>query len=285
MKRKAILAITMAICMVLSATGCGKKSDSVSSESGGEKKSDGVSSESSGGRFGDETSSQKYFEKKDPPQEIISPDVEIFGERNVSNGLALYNIKVNGQVIDIRGETIDSFVEMAGIKRNTDCSFFNPFEEDSRVHDGVFWFGGGYGVCTNTKDESLSFTGTHIFIEALEGRNIATEVDPENKDRYKIRSVYSSIAMSKDDFDIEFAGHIKCGSKRSDVEAALGKGNTSRIYTYYSNAENAMFIRYGEDDTATEIYLFNDFDYAQIKYSEAENNIDDTDGTVESKDT
>lgn len=223
----------------------------------------GKSNRGSSGKTKDE-----YYEDKAAPKEIITPDVEIFGERNVSNAMALSRINVNGKNIDILNETIDGLIEIAGLRQDRNCLFSNPFERDAN-YDGIFWYGRGYGVYLNAEDESLRFTGTHLFIEGISGTVLATEVDPTVKDGYKIRSVYASIGMTQDDFEVLFLGGIKCGMARAEVEQILdSRGDTTKCYTYYANKDNALVIRYGEDDTIAEIYLFNDYDYLPIQYSE-----------------
>lgn len=236
-----------------------------SSSSGG---SSGGNSSPSGGN-----GNPKNYEEKQLPKEIYSPDVEIFGERNLDDKIALYNIKVNGKVMDIRNETVDTFVSTAGIKRNPDRAFENPYETDENEYDGVFWFGGGYGVYVNTQDTSKRFSGTQVFIEGAENGFIAAEVDSGIKDKYKIRSVYSCTATTQKDFEVIYAGGIKCGMTRAEIEGILGsKGNESKGFTYYANKANLLLIYYGKNDTAEEIYLYNDFEDMPIQYLKTEDN-------------
>ena len=233
------------------------------------------SGESSGGNSSPSSGNDnpKNYEEKQLPKEIFSPDVEIFGERNLDDKIALYNIKVNGKVMDIRNETVDTFITTAGIKRNADRAFENPYEMDENKYDGVFWFGGGYGVYANTQDTSKRFSGTQVFIEGAENGFVAAEVDSGIKGKYKIRSVYSCTATTQKDFEVIYAGGIKCGMTRAEIERILGsKGNESKGFTYYANKANLLLISYGKNDIAEEIYLYNDFEDMPIQYLKTEDN-------------
>lgn len=252
-----------------------EETESSSSESSDSSKPD--DSSSSGGSSGGNSSpsggngNPKNFEEKELPKEIYTPDIEIYGDKNIGDTIALYNVKVNGKIMDIRSETVDTFVSKAGIKRDANSAYENPFEEKEEEYDGIFWFGGGYGVYTNAQDASKRFTGTHVFIEGAENGFVAAEVDAGIEGRYSIRSVYSNINTEKNDFEVIFAGGIKCGMTRSEVEKIIGsKGNDSKGYVFYANKENALLIHYNKDDVAEEIYLYNDFDDMPILYVGAE---------------
>lgn len=236
-------------------------------------------------RTGDGTTEEEYYQDEDAPAEVISPDVTIYGEKNEPTAMGLEFVTINGVRVDIRKETVDSFIEKMELRQNKDCTFFNPYETEG-FNDGIFWYGKGYGRYQNAADESQRFTGTHVFIEGLEGRYIASEVDPTVEDGYKIRSIYSSVGATKDDFSVEFIGGIKVGTAKSEVEKLLGGGgNVSGAFTYYADDSNALVIRYGEDDTITEIYLFNDFDYAPIEYLPAVTTPSKTENSEEGKTT
>lgn len=247
-------------------------------ESSEESSEDESSSEASGGgnsSSGNKGSSpQEFYEDKDAPNIVVNPDVVIYGEKNVDNDTPLYKVKVNGKYIDIRHETTDTLLNTAGIRQDVKTLKYNEDtdyrENGDEYSDGIFFYGRGYGIYSNYEDESKRYTGTHLFIEGVENGLVAVEVDPTAAGVYSIRGVYASIAMTRSDFDIVFANDVKCGMSREAVEKKLGEGNKSRDFTYYANDENALLIRYDEDDNAAEIYLFNDFEFLPIDYREAE---------------
>lgn len=239
---------------------------------------------SGGGQGGRDTGTteEEYYTDEDAPKEIPTPDVTIFGEQNVSDKTELWKIKLNGKYLDIRNDTLDKFIDLAGIKQNKKATFFNGSKDDE---DCIFFYGKGYGVFKNAQDESKRFEGTLLFLEGLEQGSVATVVDPSIKDRFKIRCAYSSIGATKDDYFIEYANGVHTGMKRSEIEKLLGSGDYTRGMIYYANKDNCLVIRYdikdkdgkeSGDDTATEIYLFNDFKETPIQYVPAEEIIEPT---------
>lgn len=217
-----------------------------------------------------ETAEKEQYEDEQAPSEVYTPDIEIFGEKNVADSIPLSTIKVNGNVLDIKEETVDSFINTAGLRQNKGYSLSNYFETDD-TYDGIFWYGKGYGIYNNTQDESKRFTGTHIFIEGIESGFVATKVDPTVENGYQIRSVYASTDTTESDFTVEFVGGVKAGMTRSEIEALFqSTGDTTKTYTYYANKDAALLIFYDENDTAMEIYLFADYDFMPILYSEKE---------------
>ncbi len=217
-----------------------------------------------------DTAEKEQYEDEQAPSEVYTPDVEIFGEKNVADSIPLSTVKVNGNVLDIREETVDSFINTAGLRQNKGYSLSNYFETDN-TYDGIFWYGKGYGIYNNTQDEVKRFTGTHIFIEGIESGFVAAIVDPTVESGYQIRSVYASTDTTENDFAIEFVSGVKAGMTRSEIEALFqSAGDTTKTYTYYANKDAALLIFYDENDTAMEIYLFADYDFMPILYSEKE---------------
>lgn len=262
-----------------SATDASSKADDSSSK-GGTGNSKGSQKSS---RSGDGTTEEEYYEDPDTPAEVFSPDIIIFGNKNMSDSASLCSVTVNGKTLSITDETVDTFIDKAEIRQNKACSFLNPFETDDS-YDGIFWYGKGYGVYSNTVDEAKRFTGTQVFIEGLDYTSVAGEVDPSVEGAYRVRSVYSSIGATKDDFTVSYAGGIEVGMSKADIESKLGKASETKGYAYYANSSGALVIRYDKNDTAAEIYLFADYEDIPIEYQPPEESSEgDTTSSKEEK--
>lgn len=238
-------------------------------DSGSSNNGKGNSKSQRTNRNGDGTTEEEYYEDPDTPTEVFSPDIVIFGNKNMSDSASLCDVTVNGKTLSITDETVDTFINKAGVRQNKACSFLNPFELDDS-YDGVFWYGKGYGIYTNTVDESKRFTGTQVFIEGLDYASVAGEVDPSVEGAYRIRSVYSSIGATKSDFTVNYIGGVEVGMSKSDIEGKLGKASETKGYAYYANSSGALVIRYDKNDIAVEIYLFADYADIPIEYQLSE---------------
>lgn len=206
------------------------------------------------------------------PSIIPSVDIEVFGDKNEGDDVSLQNVSINGTVVNIRDETVDSLISKTGTKQNRSKIHYNFYQDEDAGgrYDGIFFFGNGYGIDSQTQDPTLRFTGTHFFIEGQRGGDeLAMEVDSTAVGSYGIRCLYASLASTSSDFEVIFANGVKCGMDRSTVESLIGKGNSSRLYTYYANNNNVLFLSYS-DDIVSEIYLVNDYQRLPVKYSPSE---------------
>ena len=207
----------------------------------------------------------------DLPFEVPYPDIEIFGDPNVGNDVALNIVNINGVTMDLFAETVDTLIAKTGTKQNKARAHYNYFndEEAAEAYDGVFFYGKGYGVDAQTQDQSLRFTGTQFFIEGIrDGDELAMDVDARAEGVFGIRCLYSSLEDTND-FDVIYAGGVKCGMSRASVESILGEGSTSKRYTYYANGNNVLLLGYS-GETVSDIYLVNDYERLPVRYSPSE---------------
>lgn len=237
--------------------------------SGTSSKSGGNNQKNQNTSNGNNKTEKTPYENPDTPAMVYSPDVEIFGDKNIADTIAICTVSINGEKFSLAEETVDTLVSRAGIRQNTNYTYLNPFEENDK-YDGIFWYGKGYGIYTNAKDEAKRFTGTHVFIEGLESTSVAGDVDPTVEGAYRIRSVYSSADATKNDFAVSYIGGIKVGTLKKDIEDKLGAGGITKGYTYYANQLGALVIKYDENEMASEIYLFVNYDDVPIEYHSSE---------------
>lgn len=232
-----------------------------------------MNSSSSGGGGEDsprENECIEYEGDSETPERSLYPDVEVFGDKNEDINIPIQKVKINGRIFDIGVDTLNEVVERAEVTRNPEAEFYNPVKDENGENDGIFWYGGGYSA-------NGSSEGTQAFIEVFDYKDIAVDLDTidplDNTKNWYIRSVYSSLETTKDDWAVEYRcgskNGIKVGMTREEIEKSFGgrKGGTSKGYTYYANTYAALFINYNDKDIATEMYLFADYDWAKIQYN------------------
>lgn len=292
MKKRAMMAAF--ICLTAMLTACGQTENVTEQTDGGavigeEAESaaetpadeapadaeDGESDDqgSSGKKKIDKAAAEKFYEKHEPTGELINPDVTMYGDSNVKSlGLRLLaNVTINGIKLHLEDGRVDQLVKDANLTQDPECLFYNPIEEGD-ADDGIFWYGRGYGL---TSEDGTISGDSRVFIEGGHYNGVCMEeVDLNLEGGYYLRSVYANLNMLEDETMVTFFGGIHCGNTRQEVEEIFKSldpekcaGNVSKGYTYYSDVQNTLMIRYNEDDIAEEIYLFcDDFSVGSTGY-------------------
>ena len=282
MKKRAMMAAFMCLTALLTACGqtenateqtdggavIGEEAESASETSADEAPDNADDSasddqESSGKKKIDKAAAKKFYEKHEPTGEIILPDVTMYGDPNVESKLRLLaNVTINGNNIYVEDGRVDHLVNQANLTQDPECLFYNPIEEGD-ADDGIFWYGRGYGL---TSEDGTIAGDSRVFIEGSHYNGVGVEeLDLSLDGGYYLRSVYANLNMLEDETMVEFCGGVHCGNTRQEVEEIFKTlfpenyaGSVSKGYTYYSDVDNTLMIRYNKDDIAEEIYLFCD---------------------------
>ena len=235
------IGLILALCMMISVTGCGKQNDSSSEP----EIHINASQETLASKSDSEVSSDAEVEENSPADETIYPVVPAV---DVNTDADMSSVTINGVTINLNeAPSLEKVLSDTGLS----CDSFGA----TSVESSFSFHSAMYSLNPQSSDDC---TEVSLEVENYDGKIVDSDrLKMEDFGIYKLKGVHASQFFTRSDFNVYFCGVITTGTEKSAVESQLGAGTELDDMIAYNNGTNTLLIEY---DTAANIKDYVVFD-------------------------
>lgn len=244
------IGLILALCMMISVTGCGKQNDSSSEP----EIHINASQETLASKSDSEVSSDAEVEENSPANETIYPVVPAV---DVNTDADMSSVTINGVTINLNeAPSLEKVLSDTGLS----CDSFGA----ASVESGFSFHSAMYSLNPQGSDDC---TEVSLEVENYDGKIVDSDrLKMEDFGIYKLKGVHASQFFTRSDFNVYFCGVITTGTEKSAVESQLGAGTELDDMIAYNNGTNTLLIEYdtapegSEEPVVDDIYLLRNED-------------------------